>query len=191
MDTPPQAVIIAGPNGAGKTTAAKALLTPEVVFVNADLIAQRLTGRADAPGEVEAMRIEIELIDELVRRRESFAMETTLAPRSLAKRIRLWQSSGYETQLLFLCLPSTDLAISRVLGRVAGGGHHVPEEVVRRRFGEGLRNFFNLYSPLVRTWRLYDGTSPEPRLIAEGSYGKVASVNDEAAWSKVRKDYAS
>lgn len=37
----------------------------------------------------------------------------------------------------------------RVKRRVQEGGHHVPDEVVKRRFHAGARNFFNLYQPLI------------------------------------------
>ena len=118
----PQAVILAGPNGAGKTTASKGLVPPGVAFVNADLIAQRLSGRADTPGELEAMRLEIAEIKRLVAGRESFAVETTLAPRAFEKRIMEWKRAGYEVGLVFMSLPYAEAAVMRVRMRVERGG---------------------------------------------------------------------
>ena len=46
------------------------------------------------------------------------------------------------THFFFLWVPSVDLALSRVRGRVLEGGHDVPEAAVRRRFGRSIRNFF-------------------------------------------------
>ena len=50
------------------------------------------------------------------------------------------------------------LPIARVAGRVQLGGHFVPEETIRRRHAAGLRNFFNLYSPIADSWSFYDNT---------------------------------
>jgi predicted ABC-type ATPase len=40
--------------------------------------------------------------------------------------------------LIFLSLPSADLAVERVAQRVRQGGHAVPEQDVRRRFSRRL-----------------------------------------------------
>ena len=97
-----------------------------------------------------------------------FAFETTLSGRSYARLIPLWRNAGYHVKLIFLSLPTADLAIARVLSRVAQGGHNVPEEVVRRRFDAGLRNFQEIYRELASSWVLYDNSGPEPRFIESG-----------------------
>jgi predicted ABC-type ATPase len=84
-------------------------------------------------------------LDELAAARRSFGFETTLASRSFAPRIRALTRAGYERHLIFLWLPSADLAVARVEDRVRRGGHAVPEDTVRRRYRSGLRNFFQLY----------------------------------------------
>jgi predicted ABC-type ATPase len=71
--------------------------------------------------------------------------------------------------LIFLSLPSVDLAIERVAERVRQGGHAVPDEVVRRRFGRGRDHFEMLYKPLVDAWMLYDNAGEVPVLVASGS----------------------
>lgn len=65
-------------------------------------------------------------------------------------------------------LPSPEMAIARVRQRVAAGGHNVPEDVIRRRFDAGLRNFSQVYKPLVDEWVLYDNSSDEPVRLEEG-----------------------
>lgn len=65
-------------------------------------------------------------------------------------------------------LPYVDLAITRVAARVAQGGHGVPEDVIRRRFIAGQRNFDRVYKPLVDYWVLYDNSRETPQLIEEG-----------------------
>jgi predicted ABC-type ATPase len=186
---PPQAVILAGPNGAGKTTAARVLLAPDTVFINADLIAQRLSGRSDTPGEVEAMRIEIQEIETAVTQQKNFAIETTLAPKALEHRIRDWREAGYTTSLYFMYLSNADVAVHRVRYRTSQGGHDVPESVIRRRYEEGLRNFFVRYRSIVDEWQIFDNTQSPPKSIARASVGEGLRVDDPVLWSTLEERY--
>jgi len=43
-----------------------------------------------------------------------------------------------------------------------------PEDVIRRRFDAGLRNFSQIYKPLVDEWVLYDNSGDEPVRLDEG-----------------------
>jgi len=145
-------LILAGPNGAGKTTFAREFLPGEAQcpqFVNADLIASGLSPFAPERAAFAAGRIMLERIAELVERRESFGFETTLSGRSYARRIPEWQSIGYRVTLYFLALSSAEVAVARVVERVRGGGHNVPEEMIRRRIIESRKNFDNIYRALV------------------------------------------
>lgn len=164
-------VIIAGPNGAGKTTFAREYLPKEADcpdFINVDLIAAGLSPFNPGRASWRAGRLVLEEIRRRVRAAESFAFETTLSGRHYAKLIRLWRSEGYHVKLIFLSLPAADLAIARVASRVAQAGHNVPEDIVRRRFDTGLRNFQKIYRELVNSWILYDNSGPEPRIIEAG-----------------------
>jgi predicted ABC-type ATPase len=104
----------------------------------------------------------LEMIAECVKRGESFAIETTLSGRTYARMIPQWKQAGYQVVLFFLQLPSEDLAVARVADRVAQGGHHIPEPVIRRRFLAGIANFHALYKPLVDAWRLHDNSGERP-----------------------------
>ena len=164
-------LIIAGPNGAGKTTFATEFLLNEAgcrTFVNADMIAAGLNPFEPERSAVAAGRLMLRLIDDYVRKGETFAFETTLSGRSYARMIPNWQAQGYWVRLCFLRLPSADMAVARVANRVIEGGHNIEEEVVRRRFDAGWRNFQQIYQDIVNEWRLYDSTEAFPRLIAEG-----------------------
>ena len=167
----PRIVIIAGPNGAGKTTFAREFLPREAGlpdFINADLIAQGLSPFAPEQAAIAAGRIMVQMIREKVRRRESFAFETTLSGRNYAKHIPRWRKAGYHVTLFFLSLPSVRMALARVKDRVARGGHNVESAVIRRRFKTGLRNFKDIYLKLVNTWLLYDNSGATPRLVESG-----------------------
>jgi predicted ABC-type ATPase len=122
-----------------------------------------------------------------LQRKLEFAFEITLASRTFAPWLRDLRASGYAVHFFFLWLPSADFAVERVADRVRAGGHNVPEETVRRRYRTGLRNFFRLYEPIASTWRLYDGSGPEPRLVADRLESQPLRVYDEAVWGVVRR----
>jgi predicted ABC-type ATPase len=164
-------VIIAGPNGAGKTTFAREFLVREAdcpSFVNADLIAAGLSPFTPEQAALRAGRLMLKEIRGYVRRRESFAFETTLSGRLYAGYIPQWQKTGYRIKLIFLSLPDAEMAVKRVRIRVAQGGHDVDESVIRRRFDKGWNNFHNIYKRLVDAWVLYDNSGESPQLIDEG-----------------------
>lgn len=49
--------------------------------------------------------------------------------------------------------------------RVQQGGHHIPEDVIRRRFDAGLKNFTQFYAPMADAWALYDNSGSTPALL--------------------------
>ncbi len=183
---PPTWVIMAGPNGSGKSSAAKLLLPPTMTFVNADMIAQEQSGKRDTPADLRAGRTLVHILDDLEAARRDFAVETTLANLKLIPRLQRLQSSGYETQLIFMWLQSADLAVERVAARVRLGGHDVPEDTVRRRYERGLRHFFQSYMDVVDRWRLYDNSRlNDPRRIASGGRGRLTEVIQRELWDQI------
>ncbi len=82
--------------------------------------------------------------------------------------IRNWRKQGYQVKLFFLSLSNAEEAIARVAERVAQGGHHVPDDVVRRRFSAGLLNFETSYRTEVNYWRWYDDSGDVRIMIDEG-----------------------
>jgi predicted ABC-type ATPase len=153
-------------------------------YVDADAFARDLP-RSERTG-VTAGRLVLRRLDELASRRRSFGFETTLASRSFRPRIRTLIRAGYQCHLVFLWLPSADFAVDRVADRVRLGGHAVPEETIRRRYRSGLRNLFRLYQALTTTWRIYDNSTHEPRLIASGAGTETLAVNDADLWRRIR-----
>ena len=164
-------IIIAGSNGAGKTTFAREFLPKEIgcpVFVNADLIAAGLSPFEPTTAAIRAGRLMIAEIESHVREKRSFAFVTTLSGRRYARMIPQWQSIGYRIKLVFLYLQDVKIAIERVRVRVRQGGHDVPEDVIRRRYEAGWRNFQQIYKELVDTWVLYDNSGEPPLLVDAG-----------------------
>lgn len=190
----PNTVVIAGPYGSGKSAAAPALLRDYLgitEFVNADVIAQGLSGFAAENVAIQARRIMLKRLKELAAAEADFAFETTLASRTFATWLRDLQQAGYRTHRLFLWLPSAEMAVARVRSRVQRGGHDVPEDVVRRRYEAGMRNFLSLYRPLVDAWRMYDNSSREGyALIATESNEDPLHVEQETIWNALVEAYA-
>lgn len=165
-------IIVAGPNGAGKTTFAREYLLKEANcpdFVNVDLIAAGLSPFDPDRAAIRAGRIMLAEIQRRTRKGESFALETTLSGHVYARLIPRWRKAGYRVRLIFLSLPTPEIAIARVAARVAQGGHHVASDVVRRRFHSGLRNFQETYISLVDTWWWYDNSGNTLQLISTGA----------------------
>jgi predicted ABC-type ATPase len=189
---PPHLIVIAGPNGAGKSTTAPSLLkgTLKVAeFVNADVIAQGLSGFQPEGAVFHAGRVMLERIHYLAKKKVDFAFETTLSSKTFAPWITDLRKKSYKFHMIFLWLPNDDFAAARVAERVRMGGHNVPEETIRRRYHSGLKNFFHLYLPLADTWDLYDNSGPKPRLVAFRDGEKGMIVNDSMIWHNIKKKY--
>jgi predicted ABC-type ATPase len=182
--TRPQVAVLAGINGAGKSTASQRILREAMkipLFTNADVIARGLNA-FDVESEAgKAGRIMLEHMRELVAARRSFAFETTLSGRAYVKWLRDMKRDGYDVHLFYYWLDSADVAIRRVADRVRAGGHHIPDETVRRRYARSVENFLELYRPIVTTWQVYDNSDGPSRLLAfNNSY--FDTVVDEVRW---------
>lgn len=154
--------IIAGCNGAGKTTASMSIL-PEVLhckeFINADEIARGLSPFNVDSVSLEAGRLMLKRIDDLLEAEKTFAIETTLTTKSYVQLVKQAQKKGYKVNLLFFWLNSVELAKERVKQRVAEGGHNIPEDVIERRYTNGIKNLFDLFIPIVDCFSIYDNSN--------------------------------
>jgi predicted ABC-type ATPase len=185
----PNVIVFGGPNGAGKSTTAPGVLRGALSvreFVNADVIARGLSEFNPDAVALTAGRIMLARIRELASERVSFAFETTLASRSFAPWIKSLLTTGYAFRLIYLWLPSPDIAVARVKARVSSGGHNVPEETIRRRYYGGMRNFFELYQPLATSWRWYNNADPTARrLVASGGKDQNEKIYIRKTWQEV------
>jgi len=186
-------VVISGPNGSGKSTTAPSLLKGALSvteFVNADVIAQGLSAFKPEDTAFHAGRIMLERIHALAKEKVDFAFETTLSSRTFGPWINDLKKQGYIFHLVFLWLPSEEIAVKRVEERVRLGGHNVPEETIRRRYKKGLENFFLIYKPLSETWRVYDNSDfSGPELIAEGKDYIKEKVYNHNIWESIKGKY--
>jgi len=156
----PDIYIIGGPNGAGKTTTALRVFPALGVtrFINADMIAQGLNPLDVDKAARAAGRIMLQEMEDRLAAGDDFALETTLASRTLAPFVERCKASGYRFILFYVWLEDADTAVRRVAKRVASGGHNIPEETIRRRYERGRANFFDLYQPLADEWAVWDNS---------------------------------
>ena len=185
----PRLYIISGCNGAGKTTASYSLL-PEMLecseFVNSDEFAKSLSPFDPSLASIQASRYMLMKIRYLLKKEKDFAIETTLATRTLLKIVKNAQAAGYTVTLLYFWLNSPELAVERVRARVEAGGHNIPEETIRRRYQVGVDYFFHIYAPISERWILADNSQIPFRVIAEGSKDDVINVRDKEIFAKIK-----
>jgi predicted ABC-type ATPase len=183
--------IIAGCNGAGKTTASYIIL-PEILdckeFVNADEIAKGISPFQPEKVGIEAGRLMLKRINKMLESGENFAFETTLSTKSYIQFIKKARQLDYQVTCLFFWLDSEELAISRVETRVKEGGHHIPEDVIRRRYKSGLKNFFNLFLDKVDNWLFINNSGDAYEVIAEGALNDE-TINNIEQWELLKRNY--
>lgn len=182
--------IISGPNGAGKTTASYTVL-PKILqckeFVNADEIARGLSPFNQESVAIEAGRLMLKRISELLRRNESFSIETTLSTRSYFRLVEEAHSQGYDVTLLYFWLKSPQQAIERVAERVAKGGHDIPKDTIIRRYWEGLDNLFKIYMPIVDTWILVNNSETPRSIVATGGINQETIIKDNKHFKTIEE----
>lgn len=137
----PRLVIVGGINGCGKTTLAK--VAEDEVFlgqtaINPDDLTRDIGRRFPVLDVLGANLIGVERAEKAVWQAiaegENVAIETVLSSDKYIAAVRSARRRGYHTRLVYIGLPSVDLAIERVAQRVKIGGHDVPEAKIRSRW---------------------------------------------------------
>ena len=165
----PTLILIGGPNGAGKTTFAREFLPHEgncLRFLNSDEIARGLSPLDPSAAAVRAGRLLLEEFGRLARRKESFALESTLSGKTYIRLFRELKAAGYQMDLHYLWVSDPAESIARVRQRVKKGGHHVPPGDVKRRFFRSLAHLVDDYLPLADRWVIWDNRVSPPKPLA-------------------------
>ena len=181
--------IIGGCNGAGKTTASYTIL-PEILdckeFVNADEIARGLSPFNPNSMAIEAGKLMLKRINELLGRNESFAIETTLATRSYINLVHQAQAKGYLVTLVFFWLRTPERALQRIAERVQAGGHDIPTPTARRRYVAGISNLFNIYAPEVDYWMIHDNSESPREAVARGGKALPTTIYNQELFNQIK-----
>lgn len=181
----PVLLLVVGPNGAGKSTLYARVLEPvtHLPFINADVIAAQ-----EWPGEASAHAYEAAAMAAAERSRRiavrsSFASETVFSHPSKLGLITEAREAGYVVGL-HVCMIPVDLTVVRVEGRVADGGHPVPEGKIRERFPR-LWPLVAEAIVLVDEAVVYDNSRPETpfEVVARYRSGHLVTAPDWPAWA--------
>ena len=184
--------IVSGCNGAGKTTASYTIL-PQILkckeFVNADEIARGLSPFQPKKVAIEAGKIMLQRVDELLKNNENFAFETTLASKSHKNTILKAKNKGYNVTLIFFWLQTVELAKRRVRERALRGGHNIETDVIERRYFAGIRNLFDIYIPISEVVFIFDNSEGIYELIAEKKNDSDFSIINNLKYNKLQQNY--
>ena len=162
-------VIFAGVNGAGKTTLYQTneeyLNMPRI---NIDEIVRKIGSWKNNSDVSKAGKIAIKQLKEYFEKSISFNQETTLCGKTIVKNIHRARELGYEVELNYVGVDSSDTAKKRVRQRVLAGGHGIPDEDIERRYTESISNLSKVI-PLCHRVKIYDNSR---------SFRKIASFVD-------------
>jgi len=188
----PTVYLITGCNGAGKTTASLTLL-PEMLdckeFVNADNIAAGISPFQPDKVAIEAGRLMLKRINDLIKVKVDFAIETTLSSRNYISKIKEFKKEGYEVILIYFWLNTPLLAIERIKQRVKRGGHFIPDDIVIRRYMRGIKNLLQYFIPLCDYWLIFDNSNENAIMVAEGIKDLEKEIFNNEIWQEINKTY--
>lgn len=154
-------------------------------YVNADEIARGISPFQPEKVAIEAGRVMLRRMNELLDQNESFAFETTLATRSFKNFILNAKRNNYRVTLIYFWLDSVQLAQLRVQNRVAEGGHNIPDNVVERRYLRGIHNLFHLYADICDLVLVYDNSKSDPELIFERAANEKPEIYNSIKFEKI------
>ena len=160
----PSLFVMAGPNGSGKSTLTSYGVAGNRPVLDPDAVAARLSPADIRAGAVQAARETIRQQQELLDRRESFAVETTLSGNRTLKLMDEAKARGYEVELHYVRLGTPQGSIDRVAERVARGGHDVPQVDIVRRYERSLENLPSAIEKADKT-TLYDNSGRRTEIV--------------------------
>jgi predicted ABC-type ATPase len=156
MPSRPRLVIIGGPNGAGKTTLSVRIAAAwGLTYLGADQVAAERGLGSTGQDAIRAARLFSRRVAEALARRESTLIESTLSGLSTKHLLASFRRAGYDITVVLVFVDSPEICIARIRTRVARGGHFVPDDDVRRRFGRSLWNFWHHYRLQGHRWQLH------------------------------------
>ena len=153
--------LFAGVNGAGKSTLYNTesldINIKDTVRINTDEIVRKIGNWKNNSDQIKAAKIAINLRNNCFQCGKSFNEETILTGKTILKNIDKAKEQGYELQLFYVGLNSSDIAKERVKNRVEKGGHNIENDVIEKRYYESLKNLKKIISKFDKVY-LYDNS---------------------------------
>lgn len=179
----PVMTIFAGTNGAGKSTLTRNFNDQLGEIIDPDTIAKTINPHNPESVSPSAGREAIKRVRECIQNGKSFSIETTLAGKHAIRQMEQAKEAGFEINLYYVGLKNVEYHIERVEMRVKNGGHHIPEEDIRRRYDRSIGHLPDAIKLADRSFIL-DNTS-KFRLVMEIDKGKVQTISkDIPQWVK-------
>lgn len=180
----PVFLIVAGPNGSGKSSVYQNADLEwdgrSVWIVNPDLLAARISHVENIPlieANLQAVvRIE-SWLDASIAVHKTVGVETVLSTAKYRRLVGKAKGLGFAVWLIYVVLDSPERSIERIKLRVAKGGHHVPDDRVRDRYGRSLEQFKWFLDQADQAW-IYDNSGAKPKQIGAKADDEIVVYED-------------
>jgi predicted ABC-type ATPase len=136
---------------------------------------------------IEAGKIMLRRIEDLLNKNVDFAFETTLATKIHKNTILKARANGYYVTLLFFWLQTVELAKKRVQIRVSEGGHNIEPAVIERRYFAGIKNLFEIYMPITENVLIFDNSEGKHELIAKKANKSGISILNNVKFNLLKQ----
>ena len=183
----PVLTILAGSNGCGKSTLTSSAREEfqQAPVLDPDAIAKSIRDTLPEGGsDIDAGKRVLLAAQELISKKQSFTVETTLSGSTYLRMAARAQVAGFAVAVIFVGTSAVEINIERVKTRVLKGGHDVPEEDQRRRFPRTLDNMKKLL-PLADFAVLLDNSSEQGYALV--AFGRKAYMH----WSEPVPEWAA
>ena len=179
--------LFAGVNGAGKSTLYNSeSLNNDIkntIRINTDEIVREIGDWKNNSDQLKAAKIAINLRNECFLYGKSFNEETTLTGKTILKTIERAKELGYELQLFYVGVNSTEIAKERIKSRVEKGGHHIENEIVEKRYYESLKNLKEILLKFDKVY-LYDNSKKYKNIFSFSNNKILFKDNKSISWAK-------
>ena len=178
--------LFAGVNGAGKSTLYNlAMINQNIkntIRINTDEIVREIGDWKNNSDQLKAAKMAINLRNECFLCGKSFNEETTLTGKTILKIIDRAKELGYELQLFYVGVSSTEIAKERIKNRVKKGGHNIENNVVEKRYYESLKNLKEIILKFDKV-QLYDNSNKYIEFFSFED-NKILFKTKDVSWAK-------
>lgn len=175
--------VFAGTNGAGKSTISFQMREYVGTIIDPDQIAKSINPIDPRSADLSAGREAVKKIRDLIRRKENFAIETTLSGSFVLRHMKTAKEQGYKVVMYYIGLQDVQMHIDRVASRVEQGGHWIAEEDIRYRYGQSLSNLKPALE-ISDEVTIIDNTG-KPEIVAEIKHSQISFCHEEIpVWAR-------
>jgi predicted ABC-type ATPase len=103
---------------------------------------------------------------ELLHEKQTFTFETVMSSRDKVDFMKEARQRGYRVYLYFVATDDPEINLDRVQRRVMLGGHPVPEDKVRKRYGESIDLMTEACDVAHRAY-IFDNSGSKHKLLVD------------------------